>query len=72
MQYNYDCNLCGKNADSQEHALTCEIVTKELSDEEKLTLNTIIYIELFWCLNIQVLITKCYIKLSIRNKDFVI
>ena len=59
MYINYNCTLCGKNVESQEHALSCEIVTQELSHEEKLTLNAVLYTDLFGSLDKQVAITKC-------------
>ena len=69
MYNNYDCTLCGKDADSQEHALSCEIITQELSCEEKLTLNSILYTDIFGNLDKQVAITKCYMKLiSIKKR----
>ena len=69
MYNNYDCSLCGKEADSQEHALTCELVTQELSTEEKQTLSTVLYSDLFGCLDKQIIITKCYMKIiSIKKR----
>ena len=60
MYSNYDCPLCGKYVDSQEHALSCEEVTRNLEVDDQTTLSTVSYSDLFQDIGKQLIITKLY------------
>ena len=64
-----DCPMCGKDTDSQMHALSCEVVAQHLDKEEQNILNHISYSDIFSTIDKQVVITHMFQKIiSIRKK----
>ena len=63
------CILCGKFADTQEHALTCEYILNELKDSDLYMLSSIKYEHLFGTLEEQYNITMLYQEIiNIRDR----
>ena len=63
------CRLCKKYFDSQEHALVCDVIVKELTENQNQILKRTKYSEIFGNVEEQESITKMYqIILSIRDK----
>ena len=70
MYQNLDCPLCGKNIDSQEHALECHVVNKHLESEDLNILSQVRYDDIFGTIDRQVKITKLFQKIiKIRQKQ---
>ena len=57
---NIDCPMCGKSADTQEHALTCEKITQQFDKEQLQIQNAQTYNDLFSTIDKQIAITKTY------------
>ena len=63
------CRLCKKYRDSQEHALVCDVIAKELTENQLQILNGTKYSDIFGTVEEQEGITKMYqIILLIRDK----
>ena len=60
MYENLDCPLCGKNIDSQKHALECHIVKKHLESEDLNILSQVRDDDFFGTIDRQVKITKLF------------
>ena len=60
MYQSLDCPLCGKNIDSQEHALECHIVKQHLKPEDINILCVVRYEDIFGTIDKQVPITKLF------------
>ena len=68
MYNDTSCPMCGKDADSQQHALVCHITAHHLSEDDKRNLKNIFYSDLFGNIDQQVAITQMYTKIiSIRQ-----
>ena len=63
MYTEYSCPMCGKEADSQQHALTCNITAQHLNEKDRRDLTNIYYSELFGNIDQQVAITQIYMKI---------
>ena len=60
MYQDIQCQLCKSEVDSQEHALSCIVLTKELNQEDKNTLQKVNYLDIFGDLQAQLCISKLY------------
>ena len=70
MYQSLDCPLCGKNIDSQEHALECHIVKQHLKPEDINILCVVRYEDIFGTIDKQVPITKLFQTIiKIRQKQ---
>ena len=70
MYQSLDCPLCGKNIDSQEHALECHIVKQHLKPEDISILCAVRYEDIFGTIDKQVPITKLFQTIiKIRQKQ---
>ena len=54
------CQLCKSGVDSQEHALSCIVLSDHLNQEDKVTLKRVNYLDIFGDLQAQLCITKLY------------
>ena len=66
--------ICGKEPDSQEHALACEVIAQQLDAEESQKLRSQAYSDIFSTIDKQVAITKTYrtileIRQRLRSGD---
>ena len=52
--------MCGKEPDTQEHALSCEVISQQLEAEESQRLRSQAYSDIFSTIDKQVAITKTY------------
>ena len=74
LYQNIDCPICGKEPDSQEHALSCEVIAQQLDAEESQRLRSQAYSDIFSTIDKQVAITKTYrtilqIRQQLRSGD---
>ena len=70
MYQDYSCPMCGKDVDSQSHALACQVVAQHFTEEEKESLSIISYDDIFGNIDQQVAITKMFNKIiSIKQNQ---
>ena len=60
MYQDIQCQVCKSEVDSQEHALACLVLTKELNQEDTNTLKRVNYLDIFGDLQAQLCISKLY------------
>ena len=65
---NLRCPMCDFEEDSQLHALSCETVKQHLDRTDKETIKSVLYSDIFSCLDKQLVVTRLFQKLiSIRQ-----
>ena len=65
---NLRCPMCDFEEDSQLHALSCETVKQHLDSTDKESIKSVLYSDIFSCLDKQLVVTRLFQKLiSIRQ-----